>query len=215
VNVLRFSLYTSFITLSAFAIGGLMMMTLGSTQPVHPALDGFVEGCEGITQPCWYGIVPHVTTLDEAEILLEQANYAFDQSGALRDTYDYMDFRRPVQDGGCSSITLIYGYDLRDVLVEGVVLQLCQNVYIGDVLEAVDGRINRILISSGGGLMEIDDGQTLINFQWAANVNPYSQVEHIDLEPIYMYGIPPLVSWNGYAPSWRYCQLEPNYLSCD
>jgi len=31
---------------------------LGGTQPPNPALRGFVEGCEGKAQPCWYGIVP-------------------------------------------------------------------------------------------------------------------------------------------------------------
>jgi len=28
------------------------------TQLPHPALRGFVEGCDGKPQPCWFGIVP-------------------------------------------------------------------------------------------------------------------------------------------------------------
>jgi hypothetical protein len=44
-----------FITLS------LMARALGTTQPPNPVLRGFTEGCEGQTQPCWYGIVPGVT----------------------------------------------------------------------------------------------------------------------------------------------------------
>jgi hypothetical protein len=35
---------------------------LGGTQPTHPALRGFTEGCEGKPQPCWYGIVPDQNT---------------------------------------------------------------------------------------------------------------------------------------------------------
>jgi hypothetical protein len=206
----------SVILIFGFVGGSLAMVTLGGMQSSHSGLDGFVEGCEGLPQPCWYGIVPHVTTLNDAEMILEHANYTFDQSGALRDSYDYVDFRRPIQEGQCSAITLIYGYNLQDVLVEGMVLQLCQDLYIGDILEIVDEPINRIFISpTGVGFIEVNDSQILISFQWSGNVNPYSEVRHIDLEPAYVYGVPPLAAWSGYAPLWRYCQLQPNYLFCD
>jgi len=50
----------------------LTARALGGTQPPHPVLCGFVEGCESKLQPCWYGIVPGVTTTEEAQSLLEQ-----------------------------------------------------------------------------------------------------------------------------------------------
>jgi hypothetical protein len=50
-----------------------MLMTLsigakavGALQPPNPALRGFVEGCEHKPQPCWYGIVPGITTVQQA-----------------------------------------------------------------------------------------------------------------------------------------------------
>ena len=43
----------------------LVARALGTTQPPNPALRGFVEGCEGKPQPCWYGIVPGVTTAEQ------------------------------------------------------------------------------------------------------------------------------------------------------
>lgn len=49
--------------LATFAVGASL---LGRTQPVHPALRGFTEGCADISQPCWYGIVPGQTLLSEA-----------------------------------------------------------------------------------------------------------------------------------------------------
>jgi hypothetical protein len=41
-----------------FVVFSLAARALGTTQPPNPALHGFMEGCEGKTQPCWYGIVP-------------------------------------------------------------------------------------------------------------------------------------------------------------
>jgi hypothetical protein len=49
----------------------LVAVLLGGTQSIHPALRGFGEGCADTSQPCWYGIVPGQTTLDEALTMLE------------------------------------------------------------------------------------------------------------------------------------------------
>jgi hypothetical protein len=54
----------------------LIARAIGMTQPPNPALRGFMEGCEGKSQPCWYGIVLGVTTWEEGGILLEKYNYA-------------------------------------------------------------------------------------------------------------------------------------------
>src|SRR5262249_45342172 len=54
------------------------MSALGNTQPIHPALRGFVEGCEGILQPCWYGIIPGVTTFETAVNRIKTMNYKWD-----------------------------------------------------------------------------------------------------------------------------------------
>lgn len=52
----------------------LTARTWGETQPAHPALRGFVEGCEGIPQPCWYGINIRPGTLVSPEVV--KANLA-------------------------------------------------------------------------------------------------------------------------------------------
>jgi hypothetical protein len=49
----------------------LIARAFGSTLPPNPALLDFVEGCEGKTYPCWYGIIPGSTTLTQAQTLLE------------------------------------------------------------------------------------------------------------------------------------------------
>ncbi|MEO8612104.1 MAG: hypothetical protein ABI690_29675 [Chloroflexota bacterium] len=43
----------------------LAARALGATQPPNPALRGFTKGCEDKPQPCWYGIVPGITTWDD------------------------------------------------------------------------------------------------------------------------------------------------------
>jgi len=50
----------------------LAARALGSTHPPNPALRGFVEGCEDKPQPCWYGIVPGVTAIEDAPSILAQ-----------------------------------------------------------------------------------------------------------------------------------------------
>jgi hypothetical protein len=50
-----------------FTVVGLAAPAVGGTQPTHPALWGFTEGCEGKPQPCWYGIVPGVTRMADGK----------------------------------------------------------------------------------------------------------------------------------------------------
>lgn len=54
-----------FIFLPLVALSAVAIYT-GEAHPTHPALRGMVEGCEDIPQPCWYGITPNQTRVDEA-----------------------------------------------------------------------------------------------------------------------------------------------------
>ncbi len=66
------------VTLTALSFAlALTARAWGETQPPHPALRGFVEGCEGKPQPCWYGIVPRVMTVDEAKAILSTFGWDF------------------------------------------------------------------------------------------------------------------------------------------
>ncbi len=57
----------------AFGLFNVIVRGIGEIQPPNPALAGFNEGCEGKPQPCWYGIVPGVTTMREAKQISTQA----------------------------------------------------------------------------------------------------------------------------------------------
>src|ERR1041385_1919203 len=62
----RFLLKLSPIFFCSFIALSIMARALGSMLPPNSTLLGFTEGCQGQTQPCWYGIVPGVTTVKEA-----------------------------------------------------------------------------------------------------------------------------------------------------
>jgi hypothetical protein len=73
--LLRLYLHLSVILILLFTLCGFALSALGSTKPIHPALRGFVEGCEGLPQPCWYGIALGSTTFDEAREVIRSGLY--------------------------------------------------------------------------------------------------------------------------------------------
>src|SRR5689334_13677459 len=75
--MVRFYGVISAMSIGMFVALVLLMNTLGGTQPIHPALRGFIEGCEDIPQPCWYGIVPGVTTLEDAKRSIISRNWVY------------------------------------------------------------------------------------------------------------------------------------------
>ncbi|MBI5666456.1 MAG: hypothetical protein HZC41_00490 [Chloroflexi bacterium] len=60
---------------AAFAALNVATRAIGTLQPPNPALAGFIEGCEDKPQPCWYGIVPGISTWEEGEITLSHFSY--------------------------------------------------------------------------------------------------------------------------------------------
>lgn len=69
-------LKVAIIILTVLLAGSIAAKAIGSLQsPNNPALRGFTEGCEDKPQPCWYGIIPGVTTEEEANQILEKLTY--------------------------------------------------------------------------------------------------------------------------------------------
>lgn len=105
---------------------------LGSTQPPNPALRGFSEGCEGKSQPCWYGIVPEVTTLDELEHNITLSKYELlpDEIGGVYIRRSY----RISSEVDCSLIHIFHD----GTLVKSVSNGGCHNLRIGDFFTIID-----------------------------------------------------------------------------
>lgn len=89
IRLLLKSILIFTLTFTAFSLAARV---LGSTQPPNPALEGFTVGCEGKPQPCWYGIMPGVTTVEEAKQMLIAKGYPFLINGH---------FNNPMELGRC------------------------------------------------------------------------------------------------------------------
>lgn len=115
-------------SLLLFTICGVGARALGMAQPVNPLLEGFSVGCEGMDQPCWYGIVPGKTGTAEALSKLQQMGFEANPDG----------FGYRFSATGCSMILLsdvgavgVDYYTVQGVSLFG--LYECSTLRIGDV----------------------------------------------------------------------------------
>jgi hypothetical protein len=190
--------------LTVFNVGARV---IGAAYPTHPALDYFQQGCDDKPHPCWNGIVPGLTTLDETRRIMAYAGTGVTLFNDLTESYTV--YFIPPQP---SAICVIL-FQMNQLVVGRIQLQICKeaNVQVGD-LTAVLGLPERMVLVSPPNL---GYGQVAINIlNWRAQFTPDSQVSFINLLQPYspnrtFYG------WHGFVRAWRYCQLEPAYPLCD
>jgi hypothetical protein len=199
-----FSLATLVTVLALF---NMLAQVIGATYPPHPALDDFRQGCDGKPHPCWNGIVPGLTTLDETRRIMAYAGTGVTLFNDLTESYTVY-FIPPAPSPVCVVL-----FQMNKLVVGRVQLQMCKeaNVQVGD-LTTVLGLPERMVLVSPPNL---GYGQVAINIlNWRAQFTPDSQVSFINLLQPYspnrtFYG------WHGFVRAWRYCQLEPAYPLCD
>jgi len=80
----------------------LVARSLGSIQPSNPIMSGFTEDCERQPQPCWYGIVPGVTSMAEVKQRLLSKGYAVDSISELQ-----LNATKRV-DGDCQTLSITF-----------------------------------------------------------------------------------------------------------
>jgi hypothetical protein len=188
-------LFPALLSTILFSILSLVMMAVGTTQPLHPAIQGFVQGCENIPQPCWYGIVPGETTDDAAQEIMENLGYRrvneffFQSPGSLP----------------CDVVSDEDNFRTTNI-VDGIYLDCIPPIPIGDAM-GVFGRPRGINIL-GYGVISVDFGE---NFTISLNAGtidnwptPRTVIQYILLLPEIETSS---VQWYGFTTSWRYCQL--------
>jgi hypothetical protein len=193
--------------LSAFFILTLTGLNLvagfiGAQQPARQALDGFRVEC--VEQPCWYGIIPAVTRLQEAADLLSRHGW----SVTRRDLLDYVRLEAD-NAWGC---TLLTGGSIgltRNPILESIPVANCDDLRLGDLMRQL-GMPDRI--SSCDNLFNPVpqfDGQisvNLIDAKLSRNwLSPFDRVERIFITQGTAFPI--ALRWRGFAPLWRYQQL--------
>jgi hypothetical protein len=165
---------------------------VGSVQPPNAILRGFIENCEDKPQPCWFGIMPGVTTVNEAKLLLSQFSP------------NELDCTRFWQ-----SEMIVYQ------------IRLCSPTRIGD-LDYYFGNIHKLFLDPTFEVtfpsLLFQDGniQALPRY----DVYKYHEYRYSPFDPyffILVNSVPPAIqiyNWHGFVPKWRYCQLEPIFKLC-
>jgi hypothetical protein len=217
IIMLRFYLRLSILFIALFSLIGAAAMALGSTQPIHPALRGFIEGCEGVPQPCWYGIVLDPETIDTAEMVnieLLLRNLGFEISSGTG-FGEAVITAAPLQSHQCQIDISIITPQNQVYLIE---FSSCPHILLGDVLWLF-GNPDRIDICHNGSdepTMIYTASRIEITFSASTPISLFSQVLRIAFSTSgFILGSYPYAdSWHGFAPLWFYNRLEPNIAGC-
>jgi hypothetical protein len=199
------------LTLTAFTfVLALTSSAWGGTQPPHPALRGFVEGCEGVPQPCWYGIVPGETSLRDTINILTGLGHT--PSEEVRQFYTYI-FFTPTQ----TPIRLQFGVtcntlDCADVPIDYLQLTGWKGLPIGEVVHSfgpplqisLDGLTEPALVYPASRL-DVTPMQ-----DWSSAFRPVITI-YLHRRPIAQGNGRP---WHGFLPLHRYCLIEPALSGC-
>ena len=207
--LLKFSLLITFM----LTITSLTARVLGSTQPPNPALRGFTERCENKPQPCWYGIVPKVTTMKETQKWIEINGYSLNQSSD-----DILYFVRNLGANSplypsCTNIWLQFAEDKQTLA--SISLWGCESITLGTLSPLGLPKKMMVLQSTDSYLILGDYFTASIGLRELFSKSYDAKVFGLSIghsakglyESINQYGH----LWHGFVPHWRFCQLEPDY----
>jgi hypothetical protein len=193
--IIPFAIVCLIFTLTARAIG--------TTQPPNPALRGFVEGCENKPQPCWFGIMPGVTTVEKAQYRLLMLGYHY----AIDNWY-----AAPEGSNMCN-VHLTFDKDIpAKPYIYSLEMNECVTMVLGDLMLGLGG-VKGVLIGAGGGLFLKMRDTILIQTNafdpgWKSPFIKFGSINILNEDPnspeVYF-------KWHGFIPKWRYCQIEAVY----
>ncbi|MEO8612114.1 MAG: hypothetical protein ABI690_29725 [Chloroflexota bacterium] len=189
---------------SAFALLNVLAGLLGAQRPPHPALVGFVP-CMGEARPCWNGIIPGVTSINEMHQIMAFAGPGVALFDDLTESYSVY-FILPQPSPVCVAM-----FQFDQHVVGRIQLQICRtaNVRVGD-LTTTFGMPQQLVVIPPQDLVY---NHLAVNSK-ALNFQPYSPISFMNVLELTQIS-QPFYKWHGFVPLWRYCQLEPNYPLCD
>jgi hypothetical protein len=198
--MLRFYVRVALMFMLLFVVCGAGLIAFGSTQPISPALRGFVEGCEGVEGFCWYGIVSNETRLDTAQEILNGLGYRQTNYHRLVFRNIYSDTFTNQSTLECSMVDMVYA-DLENSTITLATLGNCSHLYVQDVLQ-IWGEPQSIRFNPNGGILTFDHN---ISLAYNGDLQPHSRVTSvfIDNHSDILYN--PRFQWQGFLPIWRYC----------
>jgi hypothetical protein len=197
--MIRLLLKLGLILIAIFASFSVTARALGTAQLPNPALAGFTEGCEDKPQPCWYGIVPGVTTIDE--MLDTLSLHGYDTPEKIPSSQPLLDdllIKSPEQQ--FYDVEILYDKDRRVFYFE--LSPQHQEIKLGDVI-AILG--NPITIRFRDRVVETEIlaySGTSIRASWTS---PFNQVSLLHVNR--SYDTTSQYIWLGFMPRWRYCTI--------
>jgi hypothetical protein len=199
--VLPFILVFTALTLAA--------RTYGAAQMRDPVLAGFIERCDGRPQPCWYGIVPGETSMQEVRSIMEQ--------------YSQVREIRPVTFGIAyqfSNTDHVFFDSLYNTTVYHMVLKLDNHISVGEVLSTIGMPDHILFRRTQSPIMytfDFEKAQLLIIVLEPPldMLSPHQNVSMLlDINSLTSPFPGTSYRWRGFAPHWKYCQMEPRLALC-
>ncbi len=182
----------SFVIFMVGTTTGLAARAFGEQLPANAAMRGFNEGCQNAVDVCWYGVTINQTAVTDARDKLRGHNYFLVSTSTNRSGQNVNENDLP-----CGAY-FIYEY----AKVNGLVVR-CRDLLLGDW-------INHFGMPDGVGQFHdvlFYTGKTKMRLQIKGALSPESPIMEFGLY------IPRALSeyeynWQGFAPRWRYCQLN-------
>jgi hypothetical protein len=124
-----------FVSLTFLTLGALFVGRFGS---LDPTVEGFMKGCDEQAQPCWYGIIPGITTIEDAKQAIQEVAFHYRTINVRQD--------------GEKVWTMVYGSWMTDCAVQirhrgtqinMITLTNCSDVRVGDLMQTL-GKPNNI-----------------------------------------------------------------------
>lgn len=203
-------------TASLFLFGLVVVASMVGAREQPPiSMEGFADICANKPTPCWNGIVPGFTKVDEATRHLLQMGY---EAGIVNDALNYHYFYSERLTPGCVRIR----YLEYDTLVSYLQLYCMAGIKLGDVMSVLGAPASIVYHASPFGDSEYlaydaqrgRSGITIVvGSDWSSLYRPITSIDLFRGEV--MGGADTLnLGWHGFTTMWRYCQLEPRYPRC-
>jgi hypothetical protein len=195
----------------AFAVLSLGAREVGRTRPSHPALAGFRDGCENLPAPCWHGIIPGITSKEATRAIMTSLGYSgIESAPGFVMNYHTSSAGTPQ----CIFIGYSAGGDERGIAS----LEIgCSGLTVGDATSVLGFpagmRFDRLLSTVYLGFVQPDTGYVTGVTIRPQKLSAYAVVSFINLVPARRRN-QEAARWRGFAPIWRYCQLQPEFFGC-
>jgi hypothetical protein len=179
----------------------LTVRALGNTQQPN-TLSGFVEGCEGKPQPCWYGITLYPINIPKK---LSELNFIYQENGRIEGTFSAH------TEMGCAVSML---YIPRNGSITSFSIMGC-GAKVGELIDDVLGNPDYVYLEMGQSAQRvvmryIFDNQIMeIRPYFATSFSPNSFIEIITFRFCdEMKSTCQGMGWRGYLTAWDYCNLD-------